>query len=553
MRAYTEIPEVVESISRPVTLDIIRQIGQLLKLPKETEIFYPGMSEQAAQTGSTLNYDGEPSNFPYHGKIKIEAVENFMEDRALTDTVYLQDARYIFNDPDLRVRLKPVYSSTEIVLTVTYRAQSRVSAERFRDDIKMRTSMMRKENLHELTYHYGIPTEFLFLLQQIHKMREAVLPYGEDLSTWVGKYISPRATNITTLIGTEPQLVIAEHQIQVLGWFDFTAAPEPAQKDSEAGPFDISFEYRVNYDKVIGCVIEYPLVVHNQLIQPPYRGEHYASGDLLSDPNGKVRAPSMSRYLFDYFSSQNQTLNKGNCSKIDGVRYPSFDDFIPNQVFPATSSVFTGMVMVDLNHPKIVINLDQLGDYTLDHNVRDFLVSEAPYLGQLGQSVVHLSLYQDNVPLDDGQLTVDSDLNVYFQPGMDGRQRYHFRMSLVNDLYTLTTDALNRFRSAGAAAIKILLTLQQRLPKGAFVPNLLNGSVIPMRVLMAIANDINSQKVPFFTGLEFRMLTVGNFIVSAERSSDNASGQSQSNSTTGSSDTTGPGDGYTLPRCADGL
>lgn len=549
-RVATEIPETYETITRPASLDVIRQIGKLLGLPKETAIFYPGMSDAAAQTGSTLNYDGEPSSFPYYGKLKIEASEAYVEDRVLTDSVYRHENKPIFVDADLGVRLYPVYSATEMTLSITYRAANRTMAERFRDDIKMRTSMLRRENLHELTYSYGLPIPYLYLLQEIWTMREAQAGYGDTFSKWVMDHVDQRLTNVTTLVGTEQQLVMPEHQVCALGWFDFNVAPEPGTKESDGGTVAVSFEYHMIYDKVIGCVVEYPLVVHNQIISDAWHGVRNASGNLPSDPAARKRNPSLSRKNFDYFTN----LYPCPCaSQIDGVRYPPFDDWIPDHVLPDTSSLYTTIVQVDPNDTGDVLNLQQLVDWDIDHNVLDFLKTEAQYLTTYGSSIVHLQLYIDGTPIEDGKLSVDPYLNVRYAPGMDLRTRFHFRMSLVNDLYILSRDAIERFRSSGCAALKIMMTLQQKLGNRAIVPKLKAGKYIPYKELMDIAQTINSLKTPFHTGTEYAMLTVGNFIIAAHRSSDYADHATQTVGRGGDGSGTGSGNGHSVPGCGGGL
>jgi hypothetical protein len=545
-RVATEIPETMEAIVRPVALDIIRQVGKLLGLPKSTAIYYPGSAESAAQTGSTLNYEGEPSSFPFYGKLKIEANEQYIEDRVLTDAVYRHEFLPIFIDKDLGVRIHPVYSATEMILSFTYRAESRVAAERFRDDIKMRTSMLRKENLHELTYHYGIPATYLQLCQEIHTLREKIAPYGEDFSKWFMDHVDPRVTNITTLIGTSPTLVIPEHQVCALGWFDFAFAPEPAVKDSESGTFDISFEYRVTYDKVISCVMEYPLVVHNQMIAARWHGQRNASGDLASDPGLRKRAPSLSRYFFDKFVS----VYPCECQRqIDGVSMPVFDDWIPDTVHPDTSTVFTAIVQVSPTDRGDVVNLQSLGDWKIDPTLLPFLQGEAPFLTTYGQSVVYLSLYRDGVPVDDGGLTVDAALNVRYTPTMDLRQRYHLRIALVNDLTILDRPAIERFRSGGQAALKILTTLQAKLGKKGYLPVLRGGKYISYADILEIGQRINSLKTPYQTGVEYAMLTVGNFIIAASRSSDYAPDAADNAGGSTHEPGTGAGDGQALPGC----
>ena len=522
-RIAQTIPDVHDAITRPVALDVARQLGKLLKLPKTTQILIPGLTDQAAQAGSTLDYEGESINLPFNGKLTIEHTEPYIEERVLTDVVYQNDAPYFFEDKKLGVRLKPIYSSNELVLNVSARSRDRITAQRFRDDIKMRTSMMRKENLHELTYHYGIPKAFLDLLKTIYQLREAVAGYGDTLDEWLTKSLVCRATNLSTLKGTEPLLVIPEHQTRVLGWFDFSAAPEASQKDGEGPTFTSSFEYRVQYDKVIGVVAEWPLVVHNQVIPLPYRGDFQAVGKLPHNPAYRTKRLTLSRGAYDHFAPKRLY----DAQPIDGIRYPVFDDWLPHEVAPDTSTVYTTMLQVDVNDPQAVISLFDLGDVTIDHQILDYMLLKPQALSQLGQSAVYVTLYEGKSPKEGSFLEIDDQLTIRTKAPLDPRKSYHLRIALLTDLFALSSEAFDRLRMHGTACIKILLTLQGKFDWGNCIPKLVGGKLVPKAVLKDIAARINAYKAPYQTGVEYRFLTVGNFVISTHRSEDYAGHENQ--------------------------
>lgn len=522
-RVISVIPETQLAITRPVALAVIRQVGKLLSLPKSTSILYPGSSESAAQTGSTLNYEGEASSFPYYGKLHIEANESYIDDRVLTDIAYRHEFLPVFLDKDLGVRFQPIYSATELVLNFVYRAPDQNAANRFRDDIKMRVSALRAENLHELTYNYNIPRKYVEMLQMIYGLRQAQAPYDDTFEKWLRACFDPRVTNITTLIGTEPHLAIPEHQIRNLGHFDFTAAPDVQTKDSEAGTYNISFDYRITYDKVVGIMAEYPLVVHNQMIPGKWHGYRNASGDLPSDPGRKRRVSSVSVRAFDAIT---QPYRVENHRPIDGVCSPQFDDWIPDTVHPDTSTVFTGIIQVDPADRTDVLNLQELGDWALDPDVLAFLKTEYPYITTYGKSIFYASLYNAGVPLTDGPLVCDKFLHLRYAPSMNLRHRYHLRLALVNDLFIMDRPAWERFRSSGISAQRILAALQGRFNiQDAWVPPLQANRYIRYADLVKVAHRLNAHKAPYQTGVEYAMMTVGNYIIAAHRSNPDATHQ----------------------------
>ena len=65
--------------------------------------------------------------------------------------------------------------------------------------------------------------------------------------------------------GSKPTLVISERQLPVLGWFGEIVVSKLG-KDDESPTYTVTFDYNVQYQRIIGFVIDYPLMVHNQLL-----------------------------------------------------------------------------------------------------------------------------------------------------------------------------------------------------------------------------------------------------------------------------------------------
>lgn len=553
-RVFTEIPQVADNIIRPVHMDIVRQVMKLTHLPKNTRILFPGATEEAQMPGSKLG-GYQPSNvFPSDARVSIESSEDYTEDYAWTRTVMQKDTLPIFHDEVLGVRFAPIYVPTEVTLDVVYRAPNKVLAERFRDELRMRSAMLRTENLHEVTYHYALPDFMVELLKEVHRLREAVAPYGEDLLTYVGDNITQRATTLTTMIGTEPTLVIPETQTECQGWFDFSFSPEKAEKEGETGTWVIRFQYKTTYDKVIGIQADYPLVVHNQLISEYFRETPNVNGEQV-DPNLRKRRPSASRHAMDHFVDCYPSV----CKKwLDGVAIPVFDEWTPKHIAPDTSTLLAIMLSVDPDDKKAVLDLTDLGTWIIDPDVQAFMKTEAQHLFRYRESVIYISLYNENSPMQQSLLTIDSDLKIRCSQDLDLRKRYHLRIALLHDLTILSPDALQRFSQSGAAGLKILLTLQWKLFKRAVLPTLIGGTIIPKPFIREMGVAINDLKIPHSNGFEYHFLTVGNFLINALRMPNNAdyerapeAGDPTDARINGVTPDETTGSVYTVPGCVD--
>jgi hypothetical protein len=549
-RIVTETPEHYESITRPVALDVVRHLIKTMNLPSDIKILYPGSSEEAPMPGSLIS-ENQPQNFfQYDGRVRIEVIEDYTEDHSWSRTVLQKDTLPIFLDPLLKVRLAPVYVPCELTFDFTYRAPNRVMAEKFREEARIKSAMLREDQLLEVTYHYALPPYFVELLKEIHKLRENVAPYREDIFKWLGDNFSDRATTLTTLIGTEPTLVIPETQVCVIGYFDFSQNPERAEKDSEAGPFNLRFQYKVQYDKVTGVSAEYPLVIHNQLINETFRYTPNVHGEQV-DPARRIRRPSASRHAMDHFV----TVYPKPCYRgMDGISIPVFDDWSPEQVRPDTSTLLSIMLTIDHTQPTLLLDLDELGEWTIDPDISAFMVTEGAHMTRYMDSVIHISLFEDELPIQDNQITVNLGLTLHTKTPMQLRKRYHLRVALVNDLTSLNAEAIRRLSESGRAGLKILMTLQHRSFETARLPRLAGGRVIPRTFIQEVGVAINDLKQPHSEGFEYRMLTVGNFLIQTNRIDDHANraeptNRPNHNTNTDSASPVGPDqtDGYVYP------
>lgn len=531
-RIVAEVPETYNNIIRPVSLDIARQVAKMLNLPAEINVLMPGGMDAALYPNTALQSEGtaNPVTFGHNERLMLEVTEAPVEDRILTTAIHQKENLPFFYDKELGVRMYPVYSGTELSFNFTYRAESRTTARRFRNNLLSHTSAMRQEILHEVQYYYHVPYVFLHILKHVHELRERIAGYDEDFDTWVQKHISPRATTITDQIGQNQALAIAELQTHGMGVFQFIGTTEPEEKDKAGGTYNVMFQYRMIFDQVINAVAEWPLLVHQTLVDEQWRSQPWASGE-LTDPNRRKRAPSVSRHAFDYFT--NVYTNPCKELLMDGYVIPNYDEWRPAFVIPNTSTLFVAMVGLDPGSPNTLFELmEDLDGYQIDPDLREFMIKEAPYMGTKGGSIFDLRLYEGDNPMDDGMLSVSvPDLIVLSKAKMDLRKIYHVRLALVNDLFTLNTAAWERLRSGGKAALKILNCLQFKLLGKAFEPKLLGGYLISTGDLRLIAQRINDLKVPHRGGLEHVMLTLNEVVIVTQRNSDNVPDQERTGST----------------------
>lgn len=505
------VHETYESITRPVVYDIVSDVVKRTALPKDIRINYPGDLERAMQDGSAITTaHPEATKFAYTSQLTVDVTEEYQEDRMLSSAVFRPENPYIFRDDRLEVGIKPVYSSCDTTITFKYRAQSKQQATRWRDDIKNRTSLNRELFIHQITYHYLIPEEMLVILREIWRLRENVAGYSEDFDTYFKDHRTTRARYLTNQAGNNGRWGIAESQIRVLGWFDFEGVPEQGSKEDDASTWTIGFSYKIKYDKPTACAMQYPLVVHNQMIkyhpappeQPMYQIEN------------QLRKYALSAKMFAYFETGRASIHQ---QRRQGYQVPSFDEFIPSAVIPNTMRLASVLIQIDPTNPRALFNLtDNLGgDIMLDPDIRCCLEKEWPYMTQPYQSIFNVSLYRRTFLETPDNISVDANLDVTTNFDMDLRETYHVRISLVTNLRLLPRAALDRLRSCAQCLIKLLDAIDPSLKHHDLLPCIVGDTWVTWSCLNTAINAIN--RTPLHQGNSPTGWNVGTVFVQTNR------------------------------------
>jgi hypothetical protein len=492
-----------ETVVRPVILDVVRHVMKVTGLDEaKTPIFFPGTENATFQPGSSLSTDSLQNRVrsAFTNQVAVEVDEQYEHDRILSTAVFRPDNLFIFRDDHLETSIRPTYSSTEVTINLRFRAQDKTTAIRWRDDLRQRVSMGRMTYLHELTYSYFIPPEMLVILQEIHRMREAVAGFGEDWDTYFKNTASPKVTKQVGLDGNNAIWSMPETQMRVVGYFDFDGAPEQGSREEGGDTWTISVGYKFKYDKPVACVMFYPLMIHNQLMDQKYRPD-----TLPYQVEHQQRSYSWSAGAFRYFESSYPLVQ---LAKQDGVFVPNFDEFIPNSVIPETMRVITLLFNLDPANPTLLNLETDLGGYQFDPDIVTFLKSEAPYMTKPYRSVFNLSLYENKNLMAPDWLAVDGNLNVTSTKPLSYRHYYHLRLSLIEDLSMLDPGAKDRLQNHCSAAVRIMDTLDPTLKDRGLLPVCMPGDWLSNSDLKDSINIINRPVISRGNSQEYGMKTV---------------------------------------------
>lgn len=460
-----------ESVTRPVVFDITRQIQEWTGL-ESMNILFPGDAESAIQPGSTIEDHELRNRTASEAKWRVNVREEYQTDKLLATAVHQMEFPEFFYDEALGVFLRPVYAPTILTLEFEYRSTDVNNARRWRDEIRAKVSTNRDIRTHIVNYSYLVPKEFMPLLEHIHTLREAQAGYGEDLETYLTQHFTQNVTKLATLAGTEERWAIAEQQGRIMGQFEFQELPDDPAKQGETAAYRQAFSYKIYYDCPIATAADYPVLVHNQLIDMHY---------LMISPQDDLQT---------YESRSPRSLTALGAFEVDqlakptiisGLRLPPFHEFYPKSVPRNTLQVLSALVGIEnpVTNPN---NRRIMGFTEIDEKweFRDefvgFLKYDHAWLNKFGESLVNVSVYDGSMPLHHSLFSVDADLNVILNFDPDLRRTYYVRLSLLTDPNDLSQAAKDRARGFANGLILWGASLAPELVRQGKLPKVLGDS-----------------------------------------------------------------------------
>lgn len=515
------VADLDQSVTRPIVIDVVRQVQRYTGIGDDTVIFFPGPDGQSYQPLSIIrpdqNYQGTgefdgAQRLGNFNQVTVEITEEYDLDRTLAQAVLQPEHLLIFADKKIGVFMKPAYSNTDVSLTFKYRTKDQTTAEKWQNDMRQRVSGNRDVHLLELTYSYAIIPAHMAILKEIYRLRELVAGYGDTFETWFLGHATPKMTQITDSAGKNLQYVIPQTQIGVPANFDFDGFPDKGGRDEPGATWTASFTLKFKYDRPTEQVMTYPLVVHNQLLDQKYRPA--APPYTLESRPKEYSLTAKALAAFQRTDANNATIKRM------GARIPVFDEFLPTSLMPGTQTLVTVLLGLDSVNPTHLFSLQQLGDYTFDPDILIFLLEEYPYLNKAYQSVFCLSLYQGQDRMTDGLIAIDADLNVTSTIALDFRQVYHARISLYRNLCGLNPAAQKRLQRHCGAAQKIIAALAPQIPAAGKLPvcaldNFMSSADLGAVCRIINAGTFNPNTVP--GGQLTIMKTVGTTTITARK------------------------------------
>jgi len=497
------IAETTQAITRPVVLGAIELLKQYTGIKKEVQVQVFTNSNASATPGSTLDGgNGDNVRFDAHEKVKVDYTEEYDDTDALTAPTNWRDNVPVFLDEPLQIFLRPVYVKATVNLRVEYRCPNEAAAQRWISEIRTYVSMERAELPMELEYSYQIPMAYMVILAHLHDLRESTAGYNQSYVDYLREKFDDRVTVEKTNAEKGHQFSVQERQGGILGWFDFTMVPQAERNDSN-GTWTASFGFTFTYDKPISMMLNYPVVVHNRVVDAKYR----------KDPTPytltEKRLMNISRRAYE---SLPFTRPKVFEHPIGGFVVPSFDDWNPRSFDPHTTSVFTTLVIVDSDDPYQVTNLRDMGRWEINPILLEWTIANRKSVFKKNMSPFVIELYTGNDRWTHEALYLDESLNLRTVTPLDERKVHHLRFAMVSDLSVLSEPYAKALCLSGKVAQEVLRIVDPTLEARGYMPRLRGGKMVAPLDWYAAVKAIGTTDPTWKTRPEYRRMTVGQFI-----------------------------------------
>lgn len=506
-----EIPEVVESISRPVVTAVTDDLVKWLRLKDKPPMVFLGGSNQPPNPKG-FGMEGAKFNvFNSEARIFIEVNEEYPEYAASTAIQQKPDNIVEFHDAALGVYLKPIYQPVRVNVEFRIRTSDRSTAEQIRQSWKRLAAAAKEAYFHTVSYHYPIPLEQLAVLLEIHKAREATAGYGETFPTWLKKCFSEKMTVITDQAGKNPIFVIKENQTGIMGWYDFNAEPPKFDKDAEGGSWTTTVNYQFQYDRVEGVAMHYPIMVHNTIL--PLKLFDTRKPEELDDIKNYR---NLSGHLFEYFERMNKP---GSWHGEPGLSIPHFDDWIQETRYPNTQCLTRILLGVDPDNRNLVLNLNEIGDWSLDPMLVEHMRAMGDGIFYPNQALVHVTLCEGQRIMDFQWMSLNNNLDIMCSQDLQLRKVYHLNIAFNYNLPALSEKAITDLIAHGALLRKAILLIDPDIESKGYSLALLPDGSMPFYAAKAAMNAAFSRAWTSNTPDIGTRRTVGQFLINSLRES----------------------------------
>lgn len=483
IRFYIEATDITTSVRKPVIKSLVEDLAAVMGIEQELVIRYSGtdrMDDMQVRRGDGLlgrNHDAVAVNVD----ASVEYTDNTMSqtsNRPMENT-------HIFHDPQLGVGFAPTYARSLIRFQLGFEFPSKNAAEMQMSRFRQLASQQNRGMIHELKYDYIIPEFCIGLLHEVWTKREAVAGYGDTFKEYLDKHFRKTVGTKSNQAGTHVTFTVNEQQQRVLGFYEFEIAPEKPEAGEDRTKYILKLNYRVEYDEILSFHMAYPLVIHNQPINPLFyeTAMPYTLAQRPSDPGFTVAA-------LDFYTKNNDMLQYHK-----GIPVPLFDQWMPLFRPDHHRGILKILHIFDEENRVDLMDVADIDTHVaLTDSFVNYMIAEREHVVHQGGAAVFLALYRHNELVKGDRYRLDCDGHLRLNEHADLRTTYRTWVALHTDPLSLGRAAIERMAKHGDFCIDYLLWFNPAISTvkpapGAITPNTTRDTGYRVTALPQIKED----------------------------------------------------------------
>jgi hypothetical protein len=472
----TSVVVPIDETSSTIILPVIKSIVEEYIFSSQTgqikDIIYTQRTGKNIQRKK--NAPNQPLRLQSDEYILVEYTINPNEER-FDNSKYDQDYLPIFKNPDLGISITPMHAYKSIEMTVTYRSKNYDELLKWIN--KYTRDFMRAApcNLHSVLYNITIPDNVYKYLYDSWSLSETKGGYGLPFKGFVKNGFGTGVGIRLNSNDTAEILITSIKNSNVLGMY---TSPPPGNPTPILEPpsSEITFTYTVNFDYPTALLLDYQLVIHNQLLDIKYLYQ-YADRNLYDNPMAGNNIGSNSVIL--------KTMNPHNFITYPDRMVNETDGWNPPVIPFGYKMNYLLPIQVDELNLTNVINLSDLLEIGFPQVMVDLFIQNpiVPFI--VNKWFYFISLYEVNAKTNVKTLQLTPQGEIVTTTAMDIRSRYYFVISKNFKLGSVDLSLLRKNPN-------LLNSIFQIYDNGLNVTTIGNGSYVITQSLIDNLNKIQA-------------------------------------------------------------
>jgi len=490
-----------ETITRPVIIKVTEDIIRFLGM--NHDIYYTMDENELVDRIKNPLGQIESYSSPQTEHILIDYDEELSDGYDISLQIRRPDYRAIYTDEEIDASIIPIHLKRRMTINFKYVNKSRSKVSALINKLRTLPSSDGQYIVHDLEYHYVLPTIIFDLVNEINTKKNNKLDAPVEITDYINNTFDLGITTVNPVDGDsyKVDLAVRVEQESVMGWIEGNIGDIKKNKIDEENAWSVEFSYVFEYETPVELLVKYPIVVYNQLIDKrfrevipktefKYKGNFTSGSQALMDINSSTYSDTF-KLVNNYYLS-----------------IPKEDTFKLPKPYPNYARLMSVLTLVDDNDPTLLFNVMDIPDITFKQEILDFWKeSDYPYVGIPYQSIFYFELYKNGVRDYDNSVTMDENLNLRSMYPLDNKSLYRVTINALTDLNLLKHSDYVRIEEY----VKSKYPIGEVPPLVEYYAGIFN---IPSSILPTHNNDISvllkitdNSWVKFYTQQEYVTLT----------------------------------------------